>query len=102
MKVVHKFALPVDRNVTLAMPSGAEIIHVGCQVEPDVVYLWAVVDKHTPDSIQEAEQGFGDRSFTVVGTGHPMPPDFTAGDHVGTAIWNHGQLVWHVFERLPF
>lgn len=62
------------------------IVHVATRHETLVEFWWL----NNPDN--PAEQ----RSFRVVGTGHPIPFAPLAR-HVGSAITPSGLFVWHLF-----
>jgi hypothetical protein len=91
MSVIWKFPLPGPGNVMVAMPKGANVIHVGHQLvaspggyETTFVMAWAEVD---PSAEREP------RYFSVLMTGEQAP---VGGKHLGTiqAEW----LVLHVYE----
>lgn len=81
---VWKYVLQVADYQPITMPTGAEILHVDEQ--HGHLCLWARVS---------AEHDTEVRYFTVIGTGHIVPPN---GAHVGSALMFGGDLVWHVFE----
>lgn len=83
---IWKFTFPVQDELVLSMPAGAEILHVEAQ-RGDVPCLWARVD-----SDAELE----DRHFFLRGTGHPVEADWR---HVGTFMLADGHFVGHLFER---
>lgn len=83
MKRVYKYPLQIGET-TLPLPSGAKVLSVAMQA--GVLMLWAEV---WPDN--EAEQ----RTFTVHGTGHPIPAD--GRRHIASVI--DREFVWHVYER---
>lgn len=85
MKKVWKFSIDLDDHVTIDMPGGAELLHVGLQ---DGIKIWALVDPHQP---------LEKRRFRVAGTGHPIDVDV---DPVGTVM--DGRFVWHIFEELDY
>ena len=87
-RTVWKFPLQIDDVQGVLMPSGAKILYVA--VQDGVLCLWALVD---PDAAKTI------RTFLIVGTGHPAPTD---AEHVGSGISHGGNLVWHVFEDVPF
>lgn len=83
---VWKFPVEVTGNGKVRMPSGAQVLSVGCQAGwPEVVLIWAEVDPEAPDETRE---------FVIVGTGRPLPKD--RGAHIGTVQTQEG-LVWHVW-----
>jgi len=82
--VVQKFELPLGRNVTVDLPMGSRLLHVGIQEEG--LFIWAFVDPERPKE---------PRSFTVIRTGDPISWQ-AATFHIGTVICN--AWVWHVFN----
>lgn len=87
MKAVWKFPFVVNDRVTIAMPEGARILHVAQQPR-NTAYratIWAEVETDA-DEVE--------RTFYVVGTGHPMGD---VGTYVGTIVTPF--LVWHVYEE---
>lgn len=95
-QTIWKYELAITDAQLVAMPAGAELLHVGAQRmevhEPgqagvwDALTLWARVDVSAP---------MVGRLIAVVGTGHLCPnPD--EGVYVGTA--QCGAFVWHVFD----
>lgn len=85
MIAVYKYNLPMDDYVTINLPRGAEVLHVG--VQHGETQLWAKVDTGKP-----AEK----RRFRIAGTGHPLDGDKL--EFVGTLMLAGGGLVFHVFE----
>ena len=85
MQAIWKFELPTYDRVTITMPAGAEVLHVGAQ--GDTICLWARVDLDV-----EQEQ----RHFDTICTGHEYEdlPEF----YLGTVLLLNGRLVLHVFE----
>lgn len=63
--------------------------HIGCR-DPEYVEFWAIQRDGVP--LQR-------RLFTVVGTGHPLPPE--PYRIWGTAAAPDGTLVWHLIEVTP-
>lgn len=85
---VYKYAVPVnDTWHPIEIHIGAKILHVAVSNDPRWVNFWALIDP---------EQPFGCRRFRVYGTGHVI--DAPTARHVGTTLWQNGQLVWHLFE----
>lgn len=94
-RTIWKFVLWEESHlavtvVTVQMPSGAAVIHAASQ--DDIPTVWAEVDSDAP--VEE-------RTFEVVGTGHPLvgPPSFERC-YRGTAITKDGRFVWHIYERM--
>lgn len=79
---VWKFHLYLTDTQHVAMPTGAELLHV--DVQDDMLCLWAKVDAGAP-----VEQ----RRIFVSGTGNPCPPEVV---HVGSTVMP--PFVWHVWE----
>lgn len=81
MTAIYRYEVPVDdlrhRHVLHGDPLG-----VGLR-KPEVVEFWAVSDGPPKE-----------RSFLVVGTGHPLPYDMQ--HHWGFAY--DGPFVWHLIE----
>lgn len=85
MKTIWKFPLPLDRDIELQMPQGAEALSVGIDAQERRV-LWARVETTAPKE---------SRYFNRCGTGFELPPD--AARFVGTWM-EAGEFVWHLFE----
>ncbi len=87
MKTIWKYQLEVEKNQTLVMPEGAEILTV--QLQYETACIWAVVDpeaKSVP------------RTFELIGTGH----DFKLQNYlyIGTFQVDGGNFIFHLFEVL--
>lgn len=82
---IWKFILPVLDMPTVEMPVGAKVLTVASQ--NDLLCVWATVDPETSLEM---------RQFCVRGTGHTLTDD--EGAYVGTAMFQQGALVFHVFE----
>lgn len=87
MKTVHKYILPVFDVVKVTMPIGAKCLSVANQNEKLVLY--ALVDTENPTAIHR---------FRVSGTGHPIDEKLKHIEYIGTALFQHGSLVLHVFD----
>ena len=83
LRTVWKFQARVSDLVSIAMPLGAEILHVAGD-GPDRLVFWALVNTTAPADM---------RSFHVVGTGNWCP---MVGPHVATVV--APPFVWHIFE----
>jgi hypothetical protein len=83
---VFKYEIPVDSEITIHMPYGAKILHVGCQ--QDTPCLWALVNPANP---------IVPHRFVLHGTGHDVSP--YAGEHVGSFLMHQGRLVFHLFSE---
>ena len=91
---IWKFAVPIQREIELRLPSGARILTV--QTKDDEVNLWALVN---PDADKET------RHFEMYGTGHEVD-DAPNLNYVGTTqqaiafdgVQTPSVFVWHIFE----
>jgi len=93
MKMIWKYELEMKAAIQEAMmPKGAKILHFDNQRgEPCV---WAEVDE---ESVKTKEV----REFTIAGTGHPIPiPDYRL-IYIGTALFDRGDYVYHLYEVGP-
>lgn len=88
MRSVWKYPLPFPPLdvFSLTMPDGAEVLHL--ETIAQLLYLWALVD---------SDRSSVERTFAVVGTGHPAPPAEEAA-YVGTFFLLDGAFVGHLFE----
>jgi hypothetical protein len=78
-----------DREHTLAL--AGTIRHVDLKINTiDRVEFWAEHDDNWPES---------DRTFLVVGTGHPIPAGLTYVGTTGRALDRPTGFVWHLYER---
>lgn len=87
MKRIYKYPIPVANEFVVAMPLGAEVLHVGVQDERP--HLWALVDPDQPSR---------DYRFRMHGTGHPVEDVITGGMHIGTFMLGGGSFVGHIFQ----
>jgi len=85
-RTVWKFPIPVNDVVTIRMPRGAKVLHVGDQFGTPT--MWALVDPLQPNE---------NREFRFAGTGHPIEGHHI-GAFVGTFFMREGGLVFHIFE----
>jgi hypothetical protein len=85
---IWKFPLEVVKEQKVSMPLGAEILSV--QTQNIVPCMWAKVDPNA----ERVEV-----SILTHGTGHVVDP--AVGLFLGTYQLAGGDLVFHVFERLP-
>ncbi len=83
-QVIWKFELPVEDNIVVRMPDGAQIISV--DVQREIPCLWAIVDPAA---------ALVDRNFVLRGTGHELG---IVGGHVGSFLLYSGAIVFHLFE----
>jgi len=91
-QTIWKYEIPVTDEYHLAMPKGAQILHVApSHVNPTgAIWLWARVEEPTMDEATEV------RVFLVYGTGHEIRPPSGTRVYIGTVT--PYPLVWHVFE----
>lgn len=88
LKTVWKFPVTMlSDEISLAMPAGAEVVHVACQ--SGTLCIWALVD---PRGVP------AEHRFFVRGTGQPVEPHLK---HVGTALMDGAfeGLVFHIFQE---
>lgn len=86
-RTIWKFPIDLADTITVPMPEGAKVLHVGTQqdwVHPTC--LWAEVDPDAP---------MVDRLFTFRGTGWTLGD---VGRYVGTV--HNDPFVWHIYEAL--
>ena len=85
MRRIFRYEVPVDDQPhTIALTAGP--ISVGCR-QANRVEFWAI---HDDDALVYQ------RTFIVVGTGHPLPSNSQTVH--GTAVAPGGALVWHLVE----
>lgn len=86
-RTVFKYRLGLRPKQEVTMPEGARILHFENQNE--FLTIWAEVDPDAP---------FVQRYFQIVATGGHFPePEYS---YIGTAIFNGGSYVWHLYEEL--
>lgn len=88
MKAIYKYVVPFDNYPTINMHTIYELLHVDNQNEQ--FCLWAIVD---PES-EKVET-----KFTIVGTGQRFD-DYLDYDYVGSALFQGGLYVWHLFREV--
>lgn len=81
MRTVHKYVISITRGSRLLLPDTARVVHVGMQND---LCLWIELETEEPYR--------NEKTFIVIGTGHPVPQD---GTYVGTVF--DGPFVWHVY-----
>jgi len=89
VKTVWKFPLTATERFAIAMPRGAQLLHVGTQgvgLEAQAS-VWVLCDTEAPRTR---------RAFAVCGTGHDS--GHCTGQHIGTFMLGNGALVFHVFD----
>lgn len=84
-KVIWKFDLDLDREFTIELPKGAQILKIDTQLGAG--RMWALVDSTAATEL---------RKFEIHGTGNPF--DATNREYIGSWITNVGNYVWHLFE----
>jgi hypothetical protein len=88
-QVIFKYPLSLTPAQSIYLPVGAKILHFGNQGE--IPTLWVEVDPDAPIEL---------RYFHVVGTGHELPTN-TKSVYIGTALFEGGVYVWHLYEVSP-
>ncbi len=89
MITVLKYPFEVETPITLELPTGAKVLHVGQQGDDErTLFLWALVDPDRPPAT---------RHFFLLATGQRFDANIL-GPHIGTVQTKAG-LVWHVFEE---
>lgn len=83
--VIWKWPLMVTREQTMIVPDNSRILHLG--VQDNVPTLWLLVDP------EKARVRWHIKMF---GTGWG-PEETSMLLHIGTAILDDGQAVWHYF-----
>jgi len=86
---IYKYRVERVDHPVIQMPKGAHVLTFQNQREEPCI--WAIVDPEV-----ETEP----RVFLLAGTGHPFPEDPTSVRHLGTAQFNGGNLVFHLFEKI--
>ena len=89
MRTIWKFELPIEDEVSIDMPEGAEIIHIGNQ--RGRLCIWADV---LTDVLSCK------RNFIIVGTSDEIARKFKYLKHIGTVFFENGDIVFHVFENI--
>jgi hypothetical protein len=84
MRAVHRYQVTLDGPATFGLT--ANPVAFGALVYSAGIEFWAEHDDEAPE-VQ--------RTFTVVGTGHPVPD---GARYTGTAPRTREGLVWHLFE----
>lgn len=88
MRTIFKYPLVIQATHRVSMPVGAYILSVANQ--RGAVTLWAEVDSDEPPE---------DRTFHVIGTGHPFPDRGRERlIFCGTVVCE--PYVWHVYEEV--
>lgn len=87
MKTIWKYQLTFNDLNEIEIPKGGKVLSFGNQF--DVGCLWAMVD---PEAEKEK------RRFRIFGTGHPIEISVNL-DYIGTAQFDGGNLIFHLFEE---
>lgn len=86
MRRIFKYSIPVQNEIEIMMPKGAEIL--ACQVQHGSPWVWALVDEDAP---------MVPREFRMRGTGHPAN-ELEIEDYIDTFQMQEGRLVFHLFK----
>lgn len=86
-KTIHKYQLKLGGVLSIPIPEEAKVLHFDNQYNAPVI--WVELD---------ASDQTVSRNFLVTGTGIELP----AADleYIGTAIFNSGSLILHLYEEL--
>lgn len=84
---VYKWELEITDRQQLSLPRDCKILHVAQQGRE--LMVWGIVDIELSDDTIPVD-------FYIVGTGNPVPDQ--AEEFIGTALWDGGVLIWHVFR----
>ena len=87
MRRVYKYTLSPDMT-SVNMPLNTVVLSTAFQGEN--LQLWALVDDTVDETVNH--------TFYVAPTGESIPPHFKDIRFIGTAFYNGGVLVFHVFE----
>lgn len=89
MKVIHKAVLEIADEFTLQLPSDASIFAFANQNETPVIWY---ITESKPDFASDTPH-----RFRLLATGEPF--EKIPGRYLGTALFFHGQLVYHLFHE---
>ena len=84
---IHKYLVPIEDKISIELPIGAKILSF--QSQHNRPTIWVLVDPNAPKET---------RNFRIFGTGHPIDPQFSFDEYIGTCLMNETELVWHLFE----
>ena len=90
MYTVYKYHVGWQDGATIKLPVGAKILSFQNQGETPVI--WALVDLGEPQTVL--------RRFIIRGTGHKLGFHPACVQYIGTAQFEQGALIWHLFEQL--
>lgn len=83
---IYKYTIPIQDEVEIEMKKDTHILCVKNQREQ--LCIWALCSPDAEDIL---------RSFRVYGTGHEIEQGKSAGMYIGTAVFQNGALIWHLF-----
>ena len=89
MKTVFKYKLETTEYQVLQIPRDGKILTV--QIQQNNVVLWVLV---------EADKEYEDRTFIIVGIGHPIYETDKELIYIGTYQLSDGEFTRHVFEKV--
>jgi len=84
---IYKYTIPLQDEISVEMPTGAEIL--SSQVQNGEIQVWAKVE---PAAICRPVL------FRIIGTGHPFPDG--EWQFVDTVQCHGGDLVFHIFYQV--
>lgn len=88
MKTIYKYKLKLAEVVDVEMPRNARVLTA--QAQGAHIWIWAIIET----SPKETEN----RRFAVLKTGQQIELNTDVLTHVGSAQFDEGGLVYHVFE----
>ena len=90
-KCIYKYPLEITDSQIIELKQGCEFLCLKevCNI-PTLYYL-----------INPSNE-FKSKTIRIFGTGHFIPAgELSRLIYLGTVVCNNGQLIWHVFEKLP-
>ncbi len=87
MKIIYKYPIGPEGECTVMMPRGAKVLSY--QNQEETACIWALVDPDEPTQ---------PKRFYLVGTGYEMQYNPSALRFIGTALFQGGIYVNHLFE----
>ena len=88
MRTIYKYPIPRESNnapFEVELPHGGEVLYFNVDPKIDSPCMWAQV---------RTDRELVKRSFILVGTGYPIPPN--AGMYYGSCV--DGPYVWHLYS----
>jgi len=86
---IHKFSVEIADVQEIPLSPGAKILSI--QHQHNRLFLWALIDPHAKPVR---------RIIECFGTGMQVPdPDANIRLYLTTIQTDHGQFVWHFFDR---